>query len=155
MKYLLLLPLVIQGLAILVDEFYFHFSRGLPRWERIGHPLDTFTVLAPVLWLLIAAPTATNLVVYIVAAIFSCLFVTKDEFVHAELCVPAEHWNHAVLFIAHPLVFVALALLWPLYHVAAGSLVVSQSWLESFRGIELALPAQAAILSGYMIYQAV
>jgi hypothetical protein len=28
MKYLLLLPLVEQGHAILVDEFYFHFARG-------------------------------------------------------------------------------------------------------------------------------
>jgi hypothetical protein len=42
MKYLFLLPLVELGLAILLDQFYFHFARGLPRWERLGHPLDTF-----------------------------------------------------------------------------------------------------------------
>jgi hypothetical protein len=46
MKYMLLLPLVEQGLAILV-EFYFHFARGLPRWEHLGLPLDRFTVLPP------------------------------------------------------------------------------------------------------------
>lgn len=123
MKYLLLLPLAVQGLAILVDEFYFHFARGLPRWERIGHPLDTLTVLAPVLWLVFTLPSQRNLIVYILAAAFSCFFVTKDEFVHADLCAPVEHLNHAVLFIVHPLVFAALALLWPLYHVSAGAVV--------------------------------
>jgi hypothetical protein len=151
MKYLLLLPLAVQGLAIIVDEFHFHFARGLPRWERIGHPLDTFTVLAPLLWLIFAVPSERNLIVYIAAAAFSCFFVTKDEFVHAEVCPPAEHLNHAVLFIAHPLVFAALGLLWPLYHAPGGAV----AWLEHFRGLESALPAQAAVLALYMIYQAV
>jgi hypothetical protein len=151
MKYLLLLPLAVQGLAIIVDEFHFHFARGLPRWERIGHPLDTFTVLAPLLWLIFTVPSERNLIFYIAAAAFSCFFVTKDEFVHAEVCAPAEHLNHAVLFIAHPLVFAVLALLWPLYHAPAGAV----AWLEHFRGLESALPAQAAVLALYMIYQAV
>jgi hypothetical protein len=155
MKYLLLLPLAVQGLAILVDEFYFHFARGLPRWERIGHPLDTFTVLAPILWLIFTPPSETNLTVFLAAAAFSCFFVIKDEFVHAGLCVPAEHVNHAVLFIAHPLVFAALALLWPLYHEPAGGLSPALAWLEHFRGLESALPAQAAVLGFYMMYQAV
>jgi len=93
MKYLLLLPLAVQGLAILLDEFHFHFARGLPRWELIGHPLDTFRVLAPILWLVFSVPSERNLIVYIVAAAFSCFFVTKDEFVHADLCLPAEHLN--------------------------------------------------------------
>jgi hypothetical protein len=60
MKYLLLLPLVEQGLAILVDEFYFHFARGLPRWEHLRHPLDTFTVLAPILWQGFSLPSQGN-----------------------------------------------------------------------------------------------
>ena len=156
MKYLLLLPLAVQGLAILVDEFHFHFARGLPRRDlpvapRIGHPLDTFTVLAPILWLVFSVPSERNLIVYIVAAAFSCFFVTKDEFVHADLCPPAEHLNHAVLFVAHPLVFAALALLWPLYHAPAGAV----AWLEHFRGLESALPIQAAAMALYMIYQTV
>ena len=36
----------LQGLAMLVDELLFHRRRGLPRWERIGHPIDTLSVLA-------------------------------------------------------------------------------------------------------------
>jgi len=47
MKYLMLLPLAVQGLAILVDEFYFHLARGLPRWERIGHPAQILTQSLP------------------------------------------------------------------------------------------------------------
>ena len=66
MKYLILLPLVEQGLAILVDDFYFHVARGLPRWEHLGHPLDTFTVLAPILWQGFSLPSQGNLTVYIV-----------------------------------------------------------------------------------------
>jgi hypothetical protein len=102
MKYLLLLPLIVQAIAIFVDEFYFHFAPGQPRWERIGHPLDTFTVLAPVLWLMVSAPSERNLIIYTLAAVFSCPFVIKDELVHADRCVPAERVNHAALFITHP-----------------------------------------------------
>jgi hypothetical protein len=64
MKYLLLLPLIVQAIVIFVDEFYFHFAPGQPRWERIGHPLDTVTVLAPVLWLLVSAPSERNLTIH-------------------------------------------------------------------------------------------
>ena len=34
-----------QAALMMVDELHFHRRRGLPRWERIGHPLDTATVL--------------------------------------------------------------------------------------------------------------
>ena len=42
---LLYLPFAVQGLAILVDEFWFHHRRGLPRWERLGHPIDTLPLI--------------------------------------------------------------------------------------------------------------
>ena len=45
-------------------------------------------------------------------AAFSCLLITKDEFVHQRLCTGGEHWVHAVLFILHPLVLIGTALLW-------------------------------------------
>src|ERR1700722_5220389 len=95
MKYLLLLPLIVQAIVIFVDEFYFHFAPGQPRWERIGHPLDTVTVLAPVLWLLVSAPSERNLTIHTLAAVFSCCFVIKVELVHADRCAPAEHANQA------------------------------------------------------------
>lgn len=101
MKYLLLLPLIVQAIAVFVDEFYFDFAPGEPRWERIGHPLETFTVLAPVLWLMVSAPSERNLIIYTLAALFSCCFVIKDELVQADRCAPAEHVDHAAALALH------------------------------------------------------
>jgi hypothetical protein len=110
---LLLLPAILQGLAMSVDEFVFHRRRGLPRWERVGHPLDTLTAAACYGWLLaVPASEPHALGVYVTLSAFSCLFITKDEIVHARLCEPLESWLHAVLFVLHPIVFLAFGLIW-------------------------------------------
>ncbi len=109
----MLVPAALQGAAMLADELWFHHRRGLPRWERIGHPLDTLTAAACYGWLLLREPEAPHaLTVYVVLAAFSCLFVTKDELVHARCCEPPELWLHAVLFVLHPVVFLAFGLWW-------------------------------------------
>lgn len=105
-------PFGIQALATMADEFYFHRRRGLPRWERIGHPLDTLTVLGCYAVALALPLTATSLRVYLALAAFSCLFVTKDELVHAKHCDPLEHWVHALLFVLHPVVLASMGFLW-------------------------------------------
>lgn len=106
-------PLALQALAMLVDEVWFHRRRELPRWERIGHPLDTLTIALCLGWLLCASPgSSAALPGYIALAIASTLFVTKDEGVHARLCSAGEHWLHAVLFALHPIVLAAFAWLW-------------------------------------------
>jgi hypothetical protein len=97
---------------MLVDELYFHRRRRLPRWERLGHPLDTLSVLACYAVVLALAPGGNVWPVYAGLAVISCVFVTKDEFIHAGLCSRGEHWLHAVLFVLHPVVFGAVALLW-------------------------------------------
>ena len=112
---MLALPLAVfgaQAALMLIDEFHFHRRRRLPRWERVGHPLDTLTVLLCYALALLTAPSDAAIGGYIVAAVFSCLFVTKDEFLHAKLCSPAEHWLHAVLFILHPAVLTLVGFLW-------------------------------------------
>jgi hypothetical protein len=101
-----------EAALMVVDEFYFHRRRGLPRWERIGHPLDTTSVLACYAMALAFSPSHRAIGCYAALAIFSCLLVTKDEFVHAKLCRPAEHWVHAVLFVLHPVVLSLAAFLW-------------------------------------------
>jgi hypothetical protein len=107
-----MLPLIFQGAVIGIDEFYFHRSRELPLWERVGHPLDTLSLLLCV-GLVLLAPYSEGLSkVYLSLAIFSCLLITKDEFVHAEKCRPSENWLHALLFILHPLVLIDLGWLW-------------------------------------------
>ena len=108
-----IIPIALQGVAMTLDEAVCHRRRGLPRWERIGHPLDTLTLVACLAWLMIASPASSSgLPVYIALAIFSTLFVTKDEAVHARECGPGEHWLHAVLFALHPIVLGAFAMLW-------------------------------------------
>jgi 2-polyprenyl-6-hydroxyphenyl methylase/3-demethylubiquinone-9 3-methyltransferase len=122
----------LQALAMIVDEAHFHRRRGLPRWERIGHPLDTFTIVLCLLWLLAGG----GISIYIALAIASTLFVTKDEWVHAEQCSPGEHWLHAVLFALHPIVLTAFAYL-------------------AWRGQTALLTGQLAITTAFMIYQLV
>lgn len=109
----LIAPMLLQGLAMLVDEGVFHRRRGLPRWERIGHPLDTLTVVLTFGFALFTDPAAPHaLPAYVALALFSSIFVTKDEPVHARVCGPGEQWLHAVLFVLHPVVFLCYALLW-------------------------------------------
>ncbi len=106
----LVVPVGLQALAMAVDEGWYHRKRGLPRWERIGHPLDTLTMAACLGWLLVMPPS--GLPVYIGLAIFSTLFVTKDEAIHAKRCTAGEHWLHSILFVLHPIVLAAFALIW-------------------------------------------
>lgn len=106
----LYIPFILQALCITFDEFYFHHKRGLPKWERIGHPLDTLSWLVCLGITLFLPFEYVN--TYIGFGILSCVLVTKDEFVHTEHCEGSENWLHALLFILHPITLVAGALLW-------------------------------------------
>jgi hypothetical protein len=110
--WLFVVPALLQAFVIAVDEGYYHHRRGLPRWERLGHPLDTATVALALSVIVLAAPRPGTLAAYVALAAASCLFITKDEPVHARLCTAGEHWLHALLFVLHPLVFVGLGMLW-------------------------------------------
>jgi len=124
-----------QAAVMLIDEFYFHRRRRLPLWERVGHPLDTLTVLLCYALALLTSPSDAAIGGYVAAAVFSCLFVTKDEFLHAKLCSPVEHWLHAVLFVLHPVVLTLAGLL----------------WIQGEHGA--LLTAQAAVTFAFGIYQ--
>jgi 2-polyprenyl-6-hydroxyphenyl methylase/3-demethylubiquinone-9 3-methyltransferase len=106
------IPVLLQAVAMVVDEIWFHRRRELPRWERIGHPLDTLTIALCLCWLLASRPGESALGIYIGLAIGSTLFVTKDEWVHARLCSAGEQWLHSVLFALHPIVLAAFGLVW-------------------------------------------
>jgi hypothetical protein len=109
---LLISPFLLQAGATFFDEFYFHHKRGLPLWERLGHPLDTLTVLACFSFVLFNDPTKVNILIYVGLALFSCLFITKDEFIHHEESTAAEQWLHSVLFVLHPVTLLSLSLYW-------------------------------------------
>jgi hypothetical protein len=119
-----------------IDEGWFHRRRGLPVWERVGHPMDTLTVAACFAWVVLRRPDAPGaLVGYGILAAFSCLFVTKDEIVHKALCSAAESWLHALLFVLHPIVFLAAGALWR-------------------SGVETVLTVQLVIVLSFAAYQA-
>jgi hypothetical protein len=107
-------PFALQILAIAFDEGYFHIRRGLPKWERIGHPIDTLSVLACLLFVVWVPFSEKALWCYILLAAFSSFLVTKDEFVHKEHCPAAEQWLHAVLFTLHPITLICLGIFWAL-----------------------------------------
>lgn len=107
-----ILPFALQGTAMFFDEFYFHRRRQLPLWEKIGHPLDTLSVLICYLYILIREPSQNHLLIYIGLCFFSCLLITKDEFVHTQLCEAKENWVHSLLFVLHPITFVSAGFVW-------------------------------------------
>ncbi len=110
---LLLIPALLQMGAMFFDEFVFHRKRGLPKWERLGHPLDTLSAIACYAWLAFRPPASPHaLAVYVALCLFSCLFITKDEFIHAQVCEPTEMWLHALLFVLHPIVFLGFGVIW-------------------------------------------
>lgn len=135
---LVLAPVLIQAAAMLADEGFFHRRRGLPRWERIGHPLDTLTTASCYGWLVVARPdTPHGLAIYVGLALFSCLFITKDELVHSKLCTPMELWLHAVLFVIHPIVLMAFGFVW---------------W-SGGRDVQYVILAQLLLTLGFATYQ--
>jgi 2-polyprenyl-6-hydroxyphenyl methylase / 3-demethylubiquinone-9 3-methyltransferase len=153
-EFLILLPFLVQVIVIAIDEFYFHIRRGLPKWERLGHPLDTLTVLICFSFIQFVPYSPFFLKIYIALAIFSCIFVTKDEFIHKECCPASEQWLHALLFINHPVVLTAAGLLWP---VVSGAPV--PSWISSLipyaDSLRSILFIQTVCVSAFLIYQTV
>jgi hypothetical protein len=133
-------PFLLQAVLMLVDEG-FHLRRGLPAWERWGHPLDTFLTAA--CYLLALRAPAGGTAVYAGVCAAACLFVTKDEWAHARHCSGGESWLHACLFLLHP-VILALAGLWafgppsafgPRGHAAFGTFLAVQTGLTAAFGI--------------------
>ena len=108
---MMFIPFAIHALLMGIDEVI-HHRRGLQRWERWGHPLDTLTVLACVLFALNAPFTDHNRWLYLALSVFSTLFVTKDEWVHARECKAFEQWLHAILFILHPILLYLVYFFW-------------------------------------------
>jgi len=115
-------PFIIQGLLMGIDEIL-HKKRGLGLWERLGHPLDTLTVFVAMSFIALNEYSDSRLTIFIILAIFSCIFITKDEIVHSQECGAFENWLHAVLFVLHPVIFFASGIIWK-YHPSSDFLVV-------------------------------
>jgi len=149
-----LIPFALQALAIGVDEIFFHRRRGLPRWERIGHPIDTFTVLLCMGYVLFVPYSKQAILPYALLAILSSLMVTKDEFVHKEHCPASEQWLHAILFILHPITLLSAYLIWPIAQGIETAAWLS-SWLEAREFLHSFLIGQFLGMALFMTYQIV
>ncbi|NGX50237.1 MAG: hypothetical protein K1060chlam2_00078 [Chlamydiae bacterium] len=154
MSYWIFLPFLLQALLIGVDEFVFHVKRGLPKWEKIGHPADTLSVILCFLFILWVPYSPGAVKVFIGLAIFSCLMVTKDEFIHKHHCPASENWLHAVLFVLHPIVLALAGIVW-----AASFAVAPPQWISPFltnpSTLRTALITQTLLLSLFFSYQVI
>ena len=153
-SFLLFFPFLLQMIAIGIDEIYFHYKRGLPKWERIGHPIDTLSTLLCLSLVLLLPFTKTTFIIYCSAAALSCLMVTKDEFVHKHHCTAQENWLHACLFLLHPVILINTALVW--------TVVAEQpsfAWLAAkvpkSELLELGLTLQVVAMTLFLLYQVV
>jgi hypothetical protein len=142
-------PLVLQGAAMTVDEVVFHRRRGLGAWERLGHPVDTVSVIACLAWILLEPPTAKAQSAYLALAVVSCVLITKDEAVHARSCCAGEQWLHAILFVVHPICLASLWLMWPAIHSVAAQPLVSIPGARA----AVVVRAQLALTTAFCIYQ--
>lgn len=143
------LPFSLQGLAMGVDEFWFHHRRTVPRWEWLGHALDTSLFLACLACPLLLPPAPPNLRLYGFLAVFSCILITKDEFIHQRLCSGGEHWMHSVLFILHPIVLIATAFLW-ISTGASAPMGIPAPPLLLAKGMLL---LQGLLAAGFLVFQ--
>lgn len=151
---LALLPFALQAIVIFIDEAYFHVRRGLPKWERIGHPIDTASVLLCMGWVLFVPYSSYTLTCYIALACFSSLLVTKDEFVHKDHCPWAENWLHAILFTLHPITLISAGFIWPVSQgVETASWIAN--WLSAPAPLALFLKGQFTAMAVFLVYQIV
>ena len=146
-----LLPFFLQAIAIGFDEIYFHYKRGLPKWERIGHPLDTFSVLVALGFLVFFPFTPFSWKIYLGISLFSCVMVTKDEFIHKSHCPASENWLHALLFVLHPITLFAAGSIWYVHHTQNNSFF--SSWLIEKEFLFLFLQGQLIVMTLFFLYQ--
>jgi len=151
---LAVLPFALQAVAIALDEGIFHVRRGLPKWERIGHPLDTLSVLVCMGYVLFVPFSTRSLALYIVLAVFSSFLVTKDEFVHKEHCPAAGNWLHAVLFLLHPVTLACAGFIWPVVQGIEVTPWISR-WLNDKDALLFFLQGQFCAMTFFLIYQIV
>lgn len=154
MYFWILLPFLLQTVLMSADEYIFHRKRGLPLWEKLGHPLDTMSVLGLYFFILMAPYTALNLKWFIALGVLSCLMITKDEFVHKHHCSGSEQWLHAVLFVNHPILLTSLGLCWPVLHDQPTFSLI-QNLMPSSSDVTLAIKLQTTMISGFLMYQIV
>jgi len=141
---ILIAPMVLQGFLMFFDEFFFHHKRGLPKWEILGHPLDTMSVITPLLLTLFFEPSPVMVTFYALLAVFSCFLICKDEWVHKDLCSHGEMALHALLFSLHPLVFLSIYQIWKIKNLTIVNFELSSNTI---------ILGQVILVFSFLVYQ--
>ena len=140
----LLAPFLLFSAVLSVDEMYYHRKRGLPKWERVGHPIDALASAFAWAWIALNdynPNDPTNLYVYIGLVAFACFLSTKDEWIHSELCPPGEQWMHSMMFMLNPTHFFVGGFIWVCAPAALSTPV--GPWQESAQMLYLLIPIYA------------
>jgi hypothetical protein len=130
MSKLILLPFLIQSILMFIDEFYFHHKRGLPKWERIGHPIDTLFLLLPFFIFNFLPFTKLTSIAAGILILISSLIIIKDEWVHKEHSSGGENALHALLFMIHPLVLISSFAIWRFPWILKKAFVSAETYLQ-------------------------
>lgn len=110
-----ILIILFHAFLMLVDEFYCHKKRWLPKWERIGHPVDTACFLLCYILVIFFPMNKAVFFVFLINAVFSCFLIVKDEAVHLKYANSFEQYLHALLFVLHPVILCILFFSWSLF----------------------------------------
>ncbi len=140
----------LQAFLMLFDEFYFHRNRHVPRFERIGHPLDTLSVLLCFCVIAFLQFNLKSILIYLFLSIVSCLLIIKDEGIHKKYAPITEQHLHALLFILHPVILFTLFLCWPSVQSSTYSIFSTQSDI-----LKQIFYIQFCMTFGFLIYQVV
>ncbi len=111
-EFIIIIFFIFHAILMVFDEFFFHRKRILPKWERIGHPIDTSCILFCFFIIIFLPMTKINIILYSFLSVFSCFLVIKDETVHLKYCSHYEQYLHAMLFILHPILLIILFISW-------------------------------------------
>lgn len=109
---LIVIFIAFHSILMIFDEFFFHRKRILPKWERIGHPIDTVFILLCFLVVICLPMTKLSIILYFSLSVLSCFIIVKDESIHLKYCGKYEQYLHALLFILHPILLIILFFSW-------------------------------------------
>lgn len=146
-------PFMLQGLVFFWDE-QLHKKRGLPLWEIVGHPLDTFFTLSFFLFIVRVPFSAYNSLLLLSLGIISCFSNSKDEFIHSQICTPLEMWLHSLLFMLHPILLIWGGLWWYLFSFdSPQALQIFGLERNTLVQIQFYLYIQVVLIASVLLYQ--
>lgn len=135
------------------DEFRFHRKRGLSRRERIGRPLDTFTLAAISGWALLFPFAGVGRLGFYLFALTGIVSLFKDEEVHSRVCDGGEQLVHSLRYFMHPIMLATFVASW--MFIDGASFFMNMVMPFQTTHLRPVCTAYFVAMSGLCIYQTV